>query len=210
MYSTLFDCVEPNVRILNFSAIFHKGGDHFESKKLCCRFWTYKQGFLSMKVEKKLHYDCPKIPPFWRRHPSQRRVMYCEASELYSPINSFVIRVFFFWISQAKRKLDNEKIKHALCCILCASFDMLWTLRSYSLKELLQGAFVGQWIDFWRATFMIINNFIHLLDRASQKSCLLLEPNFPMDMKSTWSRLVHVKNDQKAISGPSLVAITSS
>ena len=40
-------------------------------------------------------------------------------------------------------------------------FHLLWTLRSYSLKELLQEAFVGQWIDFWRATLMIINNFIH-------------------------------------------------
>ena len=37
---------------------FRKGprlrGAHFQSKYLCCRFWTLKQGFLSMKLTKKI------------------------------------------------------------------------------------------------------------------------------------------------------------
>ena len=41
---------------------FQRGaGGHFQSKNLCCRFWTYKQGFLSMKVEEKSQHDFPKI-----------------------------------------------------------------------------------------------------------------------------------------------------
>ena len=36
-----------------------KGGG--EVINLCCRFWTYKQGFLSMKVEEKSQHDFPKI-----------------------------------------------------------------------------------------------------------------------------------------------------
>ena len=45
-----------------FSEKFQRGGGgHFQSKNLCCRFWTYKQGFLSMKVEEKSQHDFPKI-----------------------------------------------------------------------------------------------------------------------------------------------------
>ena len=35
-----------------FSEIFQRGG-HFQSKNLYCRFWAFKQGFLSMKFEEK-------------------------------------------------------------------------------------------------------------------------------------------------------------
>ena len=101
----------------------------------------------------------PKIQPFWRRHPSLCRVMYCEASELYPTLNDFVVRVFFVFNFSGKEKVGQWK-KNMRPVVFCV-FHLLWTLRSYSLKELLQGAFVGQWIDFWRATFMIINNFIH-------------------------------------------------
>ena len=46
-----------------FSEKFQRGGGGglFQSKNLCCRFWTYKQGFLSMKVEEKSQHDFPKI-----------------------------------------------------------------------------------------------------------------------------------------------------
>ena len=30
---------------------FQGGGDHFQSKNLYCRFWTFKQGFLSIEFE---------------------------------------------------------------------------------------------------------------------------------------------------------------
>ena len=36
------------------------GGGHFKSKKLCCRIWTFEQGFLSMKL-KNLQHDFPKV-----------------------------------------------------------------------------------------------------------------------------------------------------
>ena len=32
------------------------GGGHFQSKNLYCRFWTFKQGFLSMKLIQKGHF----------------------------------------------------------------------------------------------------------------------------------------------------------
>ena len=39
----------------------YKGG-HFNPKNRCCRFWTFKQGFLRMKFEeKKLQHDTPKM-----------------------------------------------------------------------------------------------------------------------------------------------------
>ena len=39
-----------------------KGGSHFQSKNLCCRSWTFKQGFLSMKFEEK---NCNMIFRKW-------------------------------------------------------------------------------------------------------------------------------------------------
>ena len=33
-----------------------RGGGHFQSKNLYCRFWTFKQGFLSMKMLQKGHF----------------------------------------------------------------------------------------------------------------------------------------------------------
>ena len=40
-----------------FSEKFQKGGVcHFQSKNLYCRFWTFKQGFLSMKMIQKGHF----------------------------------------------------------------------------------------------------------------------------------------------------------
>ena len=49
-------------KLINFLKKFQMGGGgHFQSKNLCCRFWTYKQGFLSMKVEEKSQHDFPNI-----------------------------------------------------------------------------------------------------------------------------------------------------
>ena len=56
--------VKGRVRVpkqMNFRKSSKGGGCHFQSKNLCCRFWTYKQGFLSMKVEEKSQHDFPNI-----------------------------------------------------------------------------------------------------------------------------------------------------
>ena len=29
---------------------FQKGGGHFQSKNLCCKIWTFKQGYFTMKL----------------------------------------------------------------------------------------------------------------------------------------------------------------
>ena len=60
-----------------------KGGGHFQSKSLHCRFWTFKRGFLSRKLKKNCNMifrkwgrgqrpfgTFLKIHPFWRRHPT--------------------------------------------------------------------------------------------------------------------------------------------
>ena len=46
-----------------FSEKFQKGGGaHFQTKNLCCRFWTFKQGFFRTGSEKKnLQHDLPKM-----------------------------------------------------------------------------------------------------------------------------------------------------
>ena len=33
-----------------FSEKFQGGGGHFQSKNLCCKIWTFKQGYLTMKL----------------------------------------------------------------------------------------------------------------------------------------------------------------
>ena len=37
------------------------GGCHFQSKNLCCRFWTFKQNFLSTKLIQNVQDDSPKM-----------------------------------------------------------------------------------------------------------------------------------------------------
>ena len=54
-----------------FSEKFQKGGGgHFQSKNLCCKIWTFKQGYLTMKTAtfegfvaslKNLQYNFPKM-----------------------------------------------------------------------------------------------------------------------------------------------------
>ena len=56
------------------------GGGHFQSENLYCRFWTFKQGFLSMKMIQKghfrvqgmffqqLYWEKSKQDTLWRRH----------------------------------------------------------------------------------------------------------------------------------------------
>ena len=50
-------------RRMNFRKISKgRGGGNFESKNLYYRFWTFKRGFLSMKLKKKnCEYDFPKM-----------------------------------------------------------------------------------------------------------------------------------------------------
>ena len=37
---------------MNFWKSSERGGGHFQSRNLYCKFWTFKQGFLSIKEEK--------------------------------------------------------------------------------------------------------------------------------------------------------------
>ena len=39
-----------------FGKVPKGGGGHFQSKNFYCRFWTFKQGFLSMKMIQKGHF----------------------------------------------------------------------------------------------------------------------------------------------------------
>ena len=70
------------------------GGGHFQSKNLCCKIWTFKQGYLTMKLIqsnsqfKKIATQLsenegggqrpfgtfPKIHPFWMGSASLRKI----------------------------------------------------------------------------------------------------------------------------------------
>ena len=50
-----------------FGKVPKGGGGHFQSKNLCCKIWTFKQGYLTMKLIqsvaslKKLQHNFPKM-----------------------------------------------------------------------------------------------------------------------------------------------------